>query len=70
VKNIAILVAALLGGIGVKLILLTAPKAEADSLPINGASVDISRMHQITKNLPVQKFHDMTLVFPIFPDGN
>jgi hypothetical protein len=70
VKNIAILVAVLLGGIGVKLIFLTAPTAEADSLPVQAVSMDISQTHQSIKSLPVQKFHDMTLVFPVFPDGD
>jgi hypothetical protein len=69
-KNVAISVAVLLGAIGVRVILLTAPTAEADPLPIKSVSVDISQMHQITRNLSVQKFHDMTLVFPVFPDGD
>jgi hypothetical protein len=68
-KTIAILVAVLLGAISVKLILLTAPTAEADSLSIKGVSVNMSQMDQISGNLPVQKFHDMTLVFPVLPDG-
>jgi hypothetical protein len=70
VKNIAVLVTVLLVGISVKLTLLTAPTAEADSLPIKGVSIDVSQMHQITTNLPAQKFHDMTLVFPVFPEGD
>jgi len=63
-KNVAILVAALLVGISAKLIFFSAPTAEADSLSIKGAGMDVSQLHQNAKNLPVQNFHDMSLVFP------
>lgn len=53
-------VAAILVGVGVKLIFFTAPTAEADSLSIKSVSVDVSQLHQNVKNLPVQKFHDMS----------
>jgi hypothetical protein len=69
-KTIAILVTVLAGAIGLKLTFFTAPTAEADSLPIKGASVDISQTHQSIKNLPVQEFHDMTFVFPVLPGGD
>jgi hypothetical protein len=57
-------VAVILVGLSAKLIFFTAPTAEADSLSIKGAGVDVSQLHQNVKNLPVQKFHDMSLVFP------
>ena len=69
-KNIAILLTVLLGAIGVKLIFFAAPTAEADSLAIKGLSVEVSQRQQSIKNLPVEKFHDMTFVFPVFSDGN
>jgi hypothetical protein len=67
--HVIAVVAVVLVGIGVKLPFFDAPLAEADSLPIKRVSLDISQMHEVTRNLPVQKFHDMTLVFPVFPDG-
>ena len=62
-RNIAV-VAVILVGVGVKLIFFTAPTAEADSLSIKRVGVDVSRLHQNVKSLPVQEFHDMSLVFP------
>ena len=49
----------ILVGFGVKLAFFSAPKAAAD-LASTG-SVDVSVLQ--TKNLPVQKIHDMTFVF-------
>jgi hypothetical protein len=63
-------VAVILIGIGVKLPFFAAPSAEADSRSIESLSVDIPRMHHSGKNIPVQKFHDMSLVFPVFADGD
>jgi len=57
-------VAIILIGFGVQLIFFNTPTAEADSLPIGNASIDISLLHQNAKDLPVQIFHDMSLVFP------
>jgi hypothetical protein len=51
-------------GVGLKVIFFAAPTAEADSRPIKSAGVDISQIHQNIKSLPVQKIHDMSLVFP------
>jgi hypothetical protein len=56
-------VAVILVGIGVKLIFFTAPTAEADPLSLKSVGVDVSQLHQNLKNLPVQKFHDMSFVF-------
>jgi hypothetical protein len=64
VKNVALLVAVLLGGMGVKLIFFNAPPAEADPLANKSVGVDVTQLHQKLKNAPMQKFHDMTLVFP------
>ena len=55
----------ILVGVGLKLIFFAAPTAEADSRPIKSARVDISQIHQNIKSLPVQKSHDMSLVFPV-----
>lgn len=49
----------------VKLTFFAAPIAEADARSIE--SVDVFQMHQIIKSLPVQKFHDMSFVFPSPP---
>ncbi len=62
--HVIAVVAVILVGVGLKLIFLTAPTAEADSLSITSVGVDVSQLHQNVKNLPVQKFHDMSLVFP------
>jgi hypothetical protein len=59
VKNVAILVAVFLGGIGVN-----TPTAEADLPYVDSVRVDVSQLHEHAKNLPVQRFHEMSLVFP------
>ena len=51
----------------VKLTFFAAPIAEADARSIESESVDVFQMHQIIKSLPVQKFHDMSFVFPSPP---
>ena len=56
-------VAVILIGFGVKLIFFWAPTAEANLLSVKSVSMDISEMQRSTKNLPVQKIHDMTFVF-------
>ena len=56
-------VAVILVGFGVKLIFFWAPTAEA-KLSAESVSMDISEMERNAKNLPVQKIHDMTFVFP------
>ena len=61
--HIVAVVAAILIGVGMKLIFFTAPTAEADSNSIKSVGVDVSELHRNAKNLPVQKFHDMSLVF-------
>ena len=62
--HVIAVVAVILVGVGVKLIFFAAPTAEADSLSIKSASVDISLIHQNIRTPPVQKFHDMSFVFP------
>jgi hypothetical protein len=62
-RHVTAVVAVILVGVGVKLIFFTARTAEADSLSIKSVGVDISQLHQNVKNLLVQKFHDMSLVF-------
>jgi len=57
------IVAAILVGFGLKLIFFSDPAAEADARSVKSASIDIFQMHRNIKNLPVEKFHDMTFVF-------
>ena len=57
-RNVTAIVALVLVGFAIKLFFFPAPPAEAEVRN----SLDISRMH-VGKNLPVQKFHDMTFVF-------
>jgi hypothetical protein len=47
----------------VKLIFFSAPIAKADARSVKSVNIDISQMHQSIKNLPVEKFHEMSLVF-------
>ena len=68
--HVIAVVVVVLVGIGMKLPFFAAPLAEADSRSIKDVSVDVSPMHQNIENLPVQKFHDMTLVFPVVPGGD
>ena len=58
------IVAAILVGFGLTLIFFSAPIAVADARVLKSVSMDISEMQQTAKNLPVEKFHDMTFVFP------
>jgi len=62
--HVIALVAVILVVVGVKLISFAAPTAEADPLTIKSVRVDVSQLQQNAKNLPVQKIHDMSLVFP------
>jgi len=62
--HVIAVVAVILVGVGVKQIFFTAPTAEAESLSIKSVGVDVSQLHRNVKNLPVQEFHDMSLVFP------
>jgi hypothetical protein len=55
-------VAVILVGVGVKLIFLAPPTAEAESRSIESVRVDVSQIHRNSKNLPAQRFHDMSLV--------
>ena len=57
------IVAAILVGFVLKLIFFSAPIAVADVGFVKSVSMDISEMHQNIKNIPVEKFHDMTFVF-------
>jgi hypothetical protein len=61
--HVIAVVAVILLGVGLKLIFSTAPTAEADSLSTKSVGVDVSQLHQNIRNLPVQKFQDMTFVF-------
>jgi hypothetical protein len=62
--HVIAVVAVILVGFGVKLIFFTPQTAEADSRSIKSMAVDVSQLHQNVRNLPVQKFHDMSVVFP------
>jgi hypothetical protein len=63
IHHVIAVVAVILVGVGLKLIFFTTPTAEADPLTIKNGGVDVSRLHQNVKNLPVQEFHDMSFVF-------
>jgi len=69
-SHLIAVVAIILVGIGLKVPFFTAPIAEADSRSIESASVDIPQMHHGIRNIQAQKFHDMSLVFPVLPDGD
>lgn len=56
-------VAVILVGFGVKLIFFSELTAEAKPLSVKSVSIDISEVQRNTKNVPVQKIHDMTFVF-------
>ncbi len=62
--HVIAVVAAILIGVGVKLMLITAPTAEADLLSVKSVGVDVAQLHPNAKNVPAQKFHDMSLVLP------
>jgi hypothetical protein len=62
--HVIAVVAVILVGVGMKLIFFSAPTAEADPLSIKSVGVDVSQLHHNVKNLPAQKFHDMSFVFP------
>ena len=59
-----IAVAFILVCVALKLTLLAAPIAEADSRSIASGSVDVFQIHQAVGKLPVQNVHDMSFVFP------
>ena len=61
--HVIAVVAVVLVGLGVKLIFFTPQAAEAVSLSIKTVGVNISQLHQSVKNLQVETFHDMSLVF-------
>jgi uncharacterized protein YjiS (DUF1127 family) len=64
---VSLLAAAILSGTvarSMKLTFFAVPTAEADQLSIKSSSMNISQMHQNSGNLPVQNFHDLSLVFP------
>jgi len=54
-------VVVILIGVWVKLIFFSAPIAKADARSVKSVNIDISQMHQNIKNLPVEKFHEMSL---------
>jgi hypothetical protein len=62
--HVIAVVAVVLVVVGMKLIFFTTPTAEADPLSIKSVGMDVSQLHRNVKNLSVQKFHDMSFVFP------
>ena len=63
VHHTILIVSAILVVFGLTLIFFSAPIAVADVGSVKSVSMDISEMHQNIKNIPVEKFHDMTFVF-------
>ena len=57
-------VAIILIGLGLKLTLFSAPPADADTRAVESLYIDVSQLQQNIKDLPEQKAHDMTFVFP------
>ena len=45
----------------------TVMAVEAASWAKGSVTLDVSQMHRDANNLPVEEFHDMPLVFPVFP---
>ena len=62
-RNCITLIAVVMIGAGLKMALLSTPPAEAVPA-IKSGGLDIQQMQQNITNLPVQKIHDMTFVFP------
>jgi hypothetical protein len=62
-RHVIAIVAVVLVVVGVKLIFLTAPTAEAVSLSVKSVGVNVSQLHRNVGNLPVENFHDMLFVF-------
>ena len=56
-------VAVVLAGAGMKLTFFSTSNAEADWPSSKNVGLDVSQLHQNVKNLPMQKFHDMSFVF-------
>jgi hypothetical protein len=56
-------VTVILIGFGLKLGFFSGPTAEADVSSVKNVNIDISQMHRNIKNLPAEKFQDMTFVF-------
>ena len=61
--HVIAVVAVILVGVGVNLFLFSGPVIAADAGSTRSVSMDVSEMHHKIKNLPVEKFHDMTFVF-------
>jgi len=61
--HVITIIAVILVGVGLKLLFFSAPTAEAVSLPVKSAGVDVSRLQQNAKNLPVEKLHGAPLTF-------
>jgi hypothetical protein len=47
-----------------KLTVVAVPMAQADTGSSAGGSVDVFRIHQTARTLPLQNVHDMSFVFP------
>jgi hypothetical protein len=60
---IAVVAVIVMVGVGVNPAFLAAPTAEADSLAIRRAGVDVSQLYQNVENLPVQECHDRSVVY-------
>ena len=52
-------------GFGVKSFIVMA--VEAASRAKGSVTLDVSQMHRHANKLPVEEFHDVSLVFPVFP---
>ena len=63
VRHAIFIVPAILIAFGLTLFFFSAPITVADASVVKGEGVNISEMQRSIKNLPVEKFRDMTFVF-------
>ena len=61
--HVIAVVAAILVGVGLKLIFFTAPTAESVSIPIKSVGVNVSQLHQNSNDLPAENVRGVPLTF-------
>jgi hypothetical protein len=63
-RRVIAVITVILAGVGLKLTYMSASIVEANSPSVRSAGLDLAQLHQSAGKLPVQKFEDMTFVFP------
>jgi hypothetical protein len=61
--HVIAVIAVILVGVGLKLAFFTTPTAEAVSLSVKRAGVDVSQVHRNVKASPAEKSHGAPLTF-------